>query len=88
MRRKALLVGARASFVGPWVHLEKGEWVVDPTSPFDGIYLEIAGEHLEVDTSEDKKVLLITGPCKVRALVPADYEGNGVHLDIGMTAHG
>ena len=35
MRKKALLAGALSGFEGPWVNLEVGEWLVEPSPDFE-----------------------------------------------------
>ena len=80
MRSKALLVGAQASFVGPWVNIEEGEWLVEPPS---SITLE-RREGEGVRRCQGGTEVHITGPACIRAVVATKYEGNGVHLDTRM----
>lgn len=88
MKRKALLVGARASFQGPWVHLEGGEWVIDPTHSLRGGFeLEIRDAKHEVEISEDARWLRVFGPCSIRASVHSDYAGPDIHLDVEQVSH-
>lgn len=72
MRSKALLVAARAGFVGPTVTLEEGEWLVEPPEGV-GVF-EYGAQILSKKTVE--------GPTKVYARVFEDYSGPDVNLSI------
>ncbi len=84
MRKKALLVGARASFEGPWVNLEEGEWLVEP--PFlVFIRKEFNGTpfiyHPDSSDYKDGK-LTVVGPARIHAFVNDNYKGPDVYLSI------
>ena len=81
MRKKALLVGANASFEGPWVNLEEGTWLVEPPS----------GVEIEVGEYNDLAKLLgggsqLEGPCRIRAIISDDYDGPEVCLSVREVA--
>lgn len=83
MRSKALLVGARASFLGPRVRLEEGRWLVDPppsVAPHISVYVKGRTDSLSLWP------LTIDGPCIVRAATKSTYEGSGVHLDARLVS--
>ena len=73
MRKKALLVGARASFEGPWVNLEEGNWLVEPPT---GVRIEAGIARVTGDG------ILLEGPSRIRALVMDDYDGPEVCLSV------
>ena len=73
MRVKSLLVGAEAGFVGPWVSLEDGEWLV---GPFPGILQSDADGKIY----PDKNGFVIVGPIRIHAIVDDDYVGEEVFL--------
>ena len=73
MRVKSLLVGAAAGFVGPWVNLEDGEWLV---GPFPGILQSDA----EGKIYPDKDGFVLVGPIRIHAIVDDDYEGDLVFI--------
>lgn len=62
MRRKSLLVGARAPMVGPKVHLERGTWSVEQVKDVE-LSLRIHPKG-QADVIEGK--LIIQGPCAVQ----------------------
>jgi len=88
MRSKALLVGARAGFVGPWVNLEVGDWIVDPTHP--EITLEVVHGGKESVLYNGKHASptrhIFTGPCRARGYVSDEYRGDGVFLKVRQDA--
>ena len=74
MRSKALLVGARAGFVGPWVNVEEGEWLVDPPS---SVTLECG------DTVHNSgESVAFNGPIRVRAIVDKAHVGLDIYLKV------
>ena len=86
MKVKSLLVGADASFVGPWVSLETGDWLV---GSFPGILQgDVDGDLVPnianlgpgdlTELSNDGG--MIQGPVRLRAIVSDDYVGSGVYL--------
>ena len=86
MKVKSLLVGAEASFVGPWVNLEEGDWLV---GSFPGILQSDVDGDLVPDVANlgpgDLTELsndggIIEGPVRLRAIVSDDYVGSGVFL--------
>ena len=90
MKVKSLLVGAEASFVGPWVNLEEGDWLV---GSFPGILqgddedgtISPALENIRADGDGTLNELqndgaVIQGPIRLRAIVSDDYIGAGVYL--------
>lgn len=85
MKKKALLVGAQASFSGPWVNLEQGQWLVEPGS--DQVELVVEAEQVMSVFNGGKEVFL-AGPCRIRAEVSADYEGERIHLDVRQLSRG
>ena len=79
MRKKALLVGANASFEGPWVNLEEGTWLVEPPS----------GVEIESNRAMDRLLgagLQVPGPCRIRAIISDDYDGPEVCLSVREVA--
>ena len=74
MRKQALLAGAISSFEGPWVSLEVGEWLVEP-SP-DVSFLDAD----KVMITRDDGRMTIRGPARIRAIVSPDYNGPGIFL--------
>jgi hypothetical protein len=77
MRKKALLAGAGSSFEGPWVNLESGEWLVEPSKD---VRIELY-ESTKCWPQEDGKYH-VTGPIRIHAIVSPDYDGDGVFLSI------
>ena len=86
MRVKSLLVGADASFVGPWVNLEEGDWLV---GSFPGILQSDVDGELVPDvanlgagdlTELNNEGGTIKGPIRIHAIVSDDYVGSGVFL--------
>ncbi len=75
MRKKALLAGASSSFEGPWVSLEAGEWLVEPSPDFELELYESTKVHPQESGNYE-----IRGPIRVRAVVSPDYKGSGVFL--------
>jgi hypothetical protein len=79
MRRKALLVSARAGVSGPPVILDNGEWEVE----------EHPSVKLHWESNSWQRVdgkLRIRGRAKVYAAVDSDYDGDGIHLDAVQVA--
>ena len=80
MRKKALLAGAVSSFEGPWVNLESGEWLVEPS------------KDVQILRSEDLSGLWIEGkllgPARIRAVVSPDYDGPGIFLSAKQVSNG
>ena len=77
MRKKALLAGALSSFEGPWVSLEAGEWLVEP-SPDVEIQNGKTVEHgIRYQIVKEESV---RGPARIRAVVSPDYDGPGIFL--------
>jgi len=72
MRKKALLAGASSSFKGPWVNLEPGEWLVEPSQDVQ----IFRSENLSGIWIEGK----LRGPARIRAIVSPDYNGPGIFL--------
>ena len=76
MRKKALLVGARSNFEGPWVFVEAGEWLVEPI-----LHVGIVCEN-EMIVRKEPTVSVI-GPTRVRAIVFPEYDNpEDVYLSI------
>ena len=75
MRKKALLAGAISSFEGPWVSLEPGEWLVEPSQDFELKLYESTRAFPEPNGEYQ-----IRGPIRVRAVVSSDYTGPGIFL--------
>ena len=72
MRKKALLAGAGSSFEGPWVNLEPGEWLVEPSQDVKIMRsVQLSGIWIEGR---------LHGPARIRAVVSPDYDGPGVFL--------
>lgn len=81
MRKKALLAGAISSFEGPWVNLESGEWLVEPSPD---ISLDIVNALFETAGS----IVSIPGPARIRAIVHQDYNGPGIFLVAKQISNG
>lgn len=81
MKTKALIVGGLASFEGPWVNLEEGEWLVEPSPDFDLHIYESTKLHAQPDGEFE-----ITGPTRIRAIVVDNYVGDGVFLQARKVA--
>ena len=77
MRKKALLVGARASFEGPWVNLEEGNWLVEPPTG-----VRIAVKEFDAVTELLGGGSMLEGPCRVKAIIADDYTGPEVCLSV------
>jgi hypothetical protein len=78
MKKKALLVGALSPFKGPNVHLEEGEWLVEP--PLFGraaVFISDRGEE-----SLDGLPVCIDGPCVIYGIA---IEGE-IHLSVKQVA--
>ena len=73
MRKKALLAGAGSSFEGPWVSLEVGEWLVEPSPD-----VSVDTTSVMIDIQTDGTV--VRGPLRIRAIVHNDYKGPGIFL--------
>jgi hypothetical protein len=73
MRKKALLAGASSDFKGPWVNLDPGEWLVEPSPD-----VSVDTAAMIVDAKPDGTI--IRGPTRIRAIVSPDYDGPGVFL--------
>ncbi len=85
MRKKALLVGAQASFIGPWVNLEEGMWEVEGEVP-ERVRVRFVNQG-DVNSSNDNfRVHRYLGPCKIQAIVSAKYEGPEVNLSVQEVA--
>ena len=87
MKVKSLLVGAEASFVGPWVSLEEGDWLVGSfpgilQSDVDGeLVPDVKGLRASGDLTElQNDGGIIKGPIRIHAIVSDDYAGSGVFL--------
>ncbi|MEE8113330.1 MAG: hypothetical protein V3T23_03140 [Nitrososphaerales archaeon] len=88
MRKKALLAGAGSSFEGPWVNLESGEWLVEPSKD-----VRIVADNVEAfDHSDDPedygRKFKVVGPVRIHAIVSEDYDGDGVFLQINQISTG
>ena len=81
MRKKALLVGANASFEGPWVNLESGEWLVEP-SP------DVSVDTTSLVVEVKPEGTLIRGPSRVRGIVHESYKGPGIFLSAKQISNG
>jgi hypothetical protein len=81
MKTKALIVGGLASFEGPWVHLEEGKWLVEPSPDFDLHIYESTKCYAQPDGEFE-----IVGPTRIRAIVVDGYEGEGVFLQARKVA--
>jgi len=81
MKTKALIVGGLASFEGPWVNLEEGEWLVEPSPDFELQLYESTRAFPEPNGEYN-----IVGPIRVRAVVTDDYSGDGVFLQARKVA--
>ena len=68
MKVKSLLVGAEASFVGPWVSLEEGDWLV-------GSFPGILQSDDEGKIYLDENGFVLVGPIRIHAIVDDDYAG-------------
>ena len=75
MRKKALLAGAGSSFEGPWVSLEAGGWLVEPSPDVE---VEVINALFELAGS----VVSVSGPARIRAIVSPDYNGPGIFLEV------
>lgn len=86
MRKKALLIGARSSFRGPWVTLEEGEWIIEANPPLDHltIFIDLNGEGTLEATLEE--LAGVTGPCRVLAQMPELYDGPDLHVNARQTS--
>lgn len=74
MRAKALLVGAVSPFIGPWVHLEEGEWIVEALPSFgDLVKLIICAEDFEWEHTLSVQATIV-GPVKVRVVIETEIE--------------
>ncbi len=82
MRKKALLVGARASFEGPWVALEEGSWVVEPDPPLGVRIMFEDGFDEVIPKVMVESGFVYQGPCKLQAVVSEDYDGPEVCLSV------
>ena len=82
MRKKALLAGAVSSFEGPWVNLESGEWLVEPSKDVDFLDAD------KVLITKDDGSMSIHGPARIRAVVSPDYDGPGVFLVVKQISDG
>ena len=80
MRKKALLAGAVSSFEGPWVNLESGEWLVEPSKDVQ----ILRSENLSGLWIEGK----LRGPERIRAVVSPDYDGPGIFLSEKQVSNG
>ncbi len=76
MKTKALIVGGLASFEGPWVHLDEGEWLVEPSPDFE---IHLSGTD-KLWYPEPDGEYEFTGPIRIRAFVVDDYKGDGVFI--------
>ncbi len=86
MRKKALLAGAVSSFEGPWVNLEAGEWLVEPTQDIMITCNKGVEEETFGDFRNDK--IGILGPIRIRATVKPDYSGPGIFLTARQISNG
>jgi len=77
MRKKALLAGAISSFEGPWVNLESGEWLVEPSKDVE---VQNGKQLKEGIRSQIVTESSIRGPARIRAVVNPDYSGPGIFL--------
>ena len=84
MRKKALLVGAQASFEGPWVNLEEGNWLVEPPLGVGIMYSN--GRSSEVCDLFPR--IRLVGPIRIRAKVLESYTGPDVFLSIEERSDG
>lgn len=81
MRKKALLAGAGSSFQGPWVNLESGEWLVEPSPD-----VSLRTTKLMIDVQPNGTN--IRGPVRLRAIVSPSYEGPGIFLIAKQISNG
>ena len=81
MRKKALLAGALSGFEGPWVNLEVGEWLVEPSPN-----VSVDTTSLVVDIKPEGT--LIQGPSRVRGIVHEAYDGPGIFLVAKQLSNG
>ena len=86
MRKKALLAGAVSSFEGPWVNLESGEWLVEPTLDITITCKKDEVEETFGNFRNDK--IGILGPIRIRAIVSPDYDGPGIFLSAKQVSNG
>ncbi len=82
MKKKSLIVGAGSPFMGPAVHLEAGEWLVEP--PSGGVAKLMIENGVGTRTREDFP-LRVHGPCRVWGVV---VEGTAVYLDAQQVTNG
>ena len=89
MKVKSLLAGAEAGFVGPWVNLEEGDWLVGSfpgilqSDDEDGTVIPVLEDVRGVDgrlTELSNDGGIIKGPIRLRAIVSDDYVASGVYL--------
>lgn len=79
MKKKALLVGASAPFVGPMIIVDEGTWVVEDCEKGVNINLDINGEtHFLGDK------LIVQGPARIIAEL---VEGINVCLSLRQIAN-
>jgi hypothetical protein len=81
MRKKALLAGALSGYAGPWVNLEVGEWLVEPSPD-----VSVDTTSLVVDVKPEGT--LIQGPSRVRGIVAQSYDGPGIFLVAKQLSNG
>ena len=79
MKKKALLVGAKAGAVGPYVNFDGGTWEVE-SHPF--VEVEITGGKAKALMDSFK----FSGASRLRAIVKNDYKGPDIHLDARQVA--
>ena len=84
MRKKALLAGAVSSFEGPWVNLESGEWLVEPSKDVEVQRGMQVAAGIRYDIVEES----IHGPARIRAVVSPDYDGPGIFLSAKQVSNG
>lgn len=80
MRKKALLAGALSGYEGPWVNLESGEWLVEPSGD---AYIEFGKGVIECPDTNTFR-----GPARIRAVVSPTYTGAGIFLSAKQTSTG
>ncbi len=80
MRKKALLAGALSGFEGPWVNLEAGEWLVEPSGD---VLLRVSDEPT-LEFGEGRFI----GPSRIRAIVSSSYAGDGIFLSTQQISNG
>ena len=81
MRTKALLAGAGPSFVGPWVNLEKGKWLVvhQPFIGFEVEYSDCTVRHEDPFGDGGDETTFVDAK-KIRLFVFSQYEGDGAFV--------